>query len=73
NPPTFAGGQLYQLMVDWVENGVEPGRVEITSPSPTPPSFTQPVYPYPQKAVYIGGDPHVASSYGPGIIGSPAE
>jgi Tannase and feruloyl esterase len=71
-PPIFAAGQLYGLMVDWVENGVEPGRVEITSPSATRPSFTQPVYPYPQKAVYIGGDPHAASSYGSGIVGRPA-
>jgi hypothetical protein len=72
NPPIFAAGQLYGLMVDWVENGVEPDRVEITSPSATRPSFTQPVFPYPQKAVYIGGDPHVAASYGSGIVGSPA-
>jgi hypothetical protein len=46
-----------------VENGIEPGRAEIKSPSPTPAPISQPIYPYPQKAVYIGGDPRVASSY----------
>jgi hypothetical protein len=63
NPPAVAPGQFYKLMVDWVENGVEPGRVEITSPSPTPVAITQPIYPYPQKTVYAGGDPRVATSF----------
>jgi pimeloyl-ACP methyl ester carboxylesterase len=63
NPPAIAPGQFYDLMVDWVENGVEPGRLEITSPSKKRTPITQPIYPYPQKAVYVGGDPRVASSY----------
>jgi hypothetical protein len=63
NPPAVAPGQFYRLMVDWVENGVEPGRVEITSPAPTPDPITQPIYPYPQKAVYASGDTRVATSY----------
>ena len=63
NPPIFGPGQFYGLLVDWVENGVEPGRVEITSPAHTPNPITQPVFPYPQKAVYVGGDPRISSSY----------
>jgi hypothetical protein len=63
NPPAVAPGQFYRLLVDWVENGIEPGRVEIRSPSADRPQITQPIFPYPQKAKYVGGDPHVASSY----------
>jgi Tannase and feruloyl esterase len=56
-------GQFYRLIVDWVENGVEPGRIEITSPASTPAPITQPIFPYPQRAVYLSGDPRMASSY----------
>jgi hypothetical protein len=63
NPPAVAPGQFYRLMVDWVENGVEPARVEITSPASKAASITQPIFPYPQKAVYVSGDPRIASSY----------
>ncbi len=69
NPPAVGGGQFYRLLVDWVEGGVEPGRVEIESPLPAPDHATQPIYPYPQKAVYVSGDPRVASSY---VSSSPA-
>lgn len=62
NPPIPAPGQFYQLMVDWVENGVEPGRVELESPSPIG-RIHQPIYPYPQKATYLGGDPRATASY----------
>jgi hypothetical protein len=64
NPPAVAPGQFYQLIVDWVENGVEPGPIEIASPDPTRTQITQPIFPYPQKAVYVSGDPRAASSYG---------
>jgi hypothetical protein len=63
NPPTLAPGQHYEQMVRWVENGVEPGPIEIASPLPSPDPITQPLYPYPQKAMYVDGDPRVASSY----------
>jgi hypothetical protein len=63
NPPIFAAEQMYQLIADWVENGVEPGRVEITSPDPSRQPITQPIFPYPTKAVYVSGDPRQASSY----------
>jgi hypothetical protein len=66
NPPAVERGHLYQLLVDWVESGVEPGRIVIASPSETPVRITQPLYPYPQKPVYGGGDPRTEASYGCG-------
>lgn len=63
NPPAVARGQFYRLMVDWVENGVEPGPIEIASPSSDPVRITQPLCPYPQTATYVGGDPRTAGSY----------
>jgi len=63
NPPTVGAGQFYKLMVDWVEKGIEPNRVEIKSPSSKLPVITQPLCPYPQKATYTRGDPRVTTSY----------
>jgi len=63
NPPVVAGGQFYKMIVDWVEKGVEPGRVEIQSPSANPIRITQPLCPFPQKATYLGGDPRVTASF----------
>ena len=39
--------------------------VELQSPKDTP-RITQPVCPYVQKAIYAGGDPRVAASFGCG-------
>jgi hypothetical protein len=59
--------QAYALMRDWVEKGTAPGRVDIKTPVnpfvPTTVKITQPVCPYPQKAVYVGGDVKVAGSF----------
>ncbi len=63
NPPAVGPGQFYKLMVDWVEKGTAPGRVEGLSPNPDLPKITQPFCPYPQKAVYISGDPKVSASF----------
>jgi len=63
NPPAVAPGQFYRLLVEWVENGVEPGCVEIASPMPGPVRITQPICPYPQKVSYTGGDPFAAAGY----------
>ncbi len=65
HPPKFENA--YKLMVDWVEKGVSPGQVEIETPrSPlgaTTTRIVQPICPYPQKAVYVRGDPKAASSF----------
>ena len=65
NPPVFAPGQFFGLLVDWVERGIEPHAIEVTSPGPDSP-ITQPMYPYPSRAVYVEGDPRAASSYAEG-------
>jgi feruloyl esterase len=59
-PPIPAPGQIYQLLTAWVEQGVAPDRVELSNPDK---SISQPICPYPKKAVYQSGDPHVAASY----------
>jgi len=63
NPPAIAPGQFYGLLVDWVERGQEPDRVVIDSPAATPVRRSQPIYPYPDSAQYVDGDPDAASSY----------
>jgi pimeloyl-ACP methyl ester carboxylesterase len=63
NPPILARGQFYPLMVDWVEKGIAPDRVELVSPTDKPVRITQPICPYPQKATYQGGDPRVTTSF----------
>jgi len=63
NPPAVAAGQFYQLLVDWVEKGIAPDRIEIRSPKATPAMITQPICPYPQKATYVSGDPTLAASF----------
>jgi hypothetical protein len=62
-PPIVAPGQFDRMLVDWVEKGVEPARVEIQSPAAAPVRITQPLCPYPQKATYVSGDPHVTGSF----------
>jgi hypothetical protein len=63
NPPVPGPGQFYALLVDWVENGVEPSRVEVTSPGDEAVKRSAPLCPYPKRAEYIGGNPNLASSY----------
>lgn len=61
HPPKIAN--MYRAMVDWVEKGIAPGRIDMTTPEPTSVHITQPVCPYPQKAVYVSGDIKIAASY----------
>lgn len=63
HPPIPGPDQFYRLMVDWVENGVEPGEVTLETPADSPVRRSFPACPYPQTAVYVGGDPNEASSY----------
>jgi hypothetical protein len=63
NPPTVGAMKFYDLMVDWVEKGVAPERIEIESPPGSARSISQPVCPYPKRAVYKAGDPRATSSY----------
>jgi hypothetical protein len=63
NPPIFTRTGLYELLVDWTENGKAPGRIELTSPQGGGAAISQPVCPYPQRARYLGGDPRDAASF----------
>jgi hypothetical protein len=62
NPPAVAAGQLYALLTAWVENGVAPGRINLTTPA-NQPVKSRPICVYPQKATYTSGDPNVQTSY----------
>jgi feruloyl esterase len=65
--PTGASGttQLYDVLVDWVENGKAPSRIDIATQATTtfPVIKSRPICAYPGKATYVGGDVNVASSY----------
>jgi hypothetical protein len=54
---------LYGLLVDWVENGIEPGPLDITSPIEDRAPITYRIPAYPRRAIYTEGDPRIASSY----------
>jgi feruloyl esterase len=71
NPPLpgIAGGdgvqdgtsQLYDVLTAWVEKGVAPSRIDITTPAA--PFKSRPICAYPKKATYVSGDVNAASSY----------
>lgn len=62
-PPYPATGQMHQLLVDWVENGLAPDSVVINSAATVPSQRSQPMCIYPKKAIYKSGDPFVSASY----------
>jgi len=54
-----AGVGMFNVLVDWVENGVAPDRIIATGGG-----RSRPLCPYPQRAIYDGtGDPNLASSF----------
>jgi feruloyl esterase len=75
NPPLpgIAGGdgiadgtsQLYDVLTAWVEKGVAPRRIDISSAVTTtfPVAKSRPICAYPKKATYVSGDINVATSY----------
>ncbi len=63
NPPLPAPGQIYDLITDWVEKGIVPDRINLSSQSSTPVSKSRPICPYPKKATYVQGDANIAASY----------
>jgi len=70
NPPLpgIAGGdgvadgtsQLYDVLTAWVEQGIAPSRIDISTVDRTK---SRPICAYPKKATYVSGDVNVASSY----------
>lgn len=63
HPPAVAAGQLYALMIDWVEKGVEPKAFEFATPANSPVKRTAPACAYPRLTTYVSGDPDIAASY----------
>ena len=64
NPPLPTVDQLYGLLTNWVENGVAPERIEISSTATaSAPAKSRPLCVYPQKPTYTSGDAKVAASY----------
>ena len=63
NNPAPAPGQLYSVLIDWVEKGIAPDSVLLNSPSSIPAARSQPICAYPKKATYTSGDPNLAASY----------
>ena len=52
--------EVFDALVEWVENGTAPTTFTATSPDQT---VTRPVCVYPAKVTYLGGDPNLESSY----------
>jgi hypothetical protein len=75
NPPLpgVAGGdgvadgtsQLYDVLTAWVEKGITPSRIDISTVATTafPVVKSRPICAYPKKGTYVSGDVNVASSY----------
>jgi hypothetical protein len=63
NAPKVATGQLYPILTDWVEKGIEPDAIVIQSSAGLTPVQSRPICVYPKKATYTSGDPKVATSY----------
>jgi feruloyl esterase len=57
--------QLYEVLTKWVEEGIAPTRIDISSPVTTtfPVAKSRPICVYPKKARYASGDVNAASSY----------
>jgi feruloyl esterase len=57
--------QLYDALTAWVERGVAPSRIDISTLATTafPVVKSRPICAFPKKAKYVSGDANVASSY----------
>lgn len=62
-PPGVDMAEFYQLLVDWVENGIEPGTIELRTPAHVPAARTYLACAYPATTDYVDGDPFQSSSY----------
>ncbi len=65
NPPVPAprNAEIYAVLTDWVEKGVAPQNVVLTSLDHTPTSKSLPLCAYPSKVRFSGGDLNKAGSY----------
>jgi hypothetical protein len=65
NPPLASRDQLYVALTDWVEKGIAPSRIDISTAvtATNPVVKSRPICLYPQKATFVGGDVNLAASY----------
>jgi hypothetical protein len=65
NPPvpTPLKGETYRLLTNWVEKGIAPGNIVLTSASDIPVAKSLPICAYPKKATYVAGDVYAAANY----------
>jgi len=54
---------LFDALVDWVENGNAPEKILAQNASGGVVTRTRPLCPYPQTAIYKGGDPNDAGNF----------
>ncbi len=60
NPPLPAPNQLFTALTNWVENGVAPTTIPVTTADGT---ISRPLCMYPTKLTYVGGSVSSASSF----------
>jgi feruloyl esterase len=71
NPPLPTHEQLYKALTDWVENGIAPARIDISTAPASYVVKSRPICPYPQTATYQSGDPNTAASYTCAVSANP--
>lgn len=59
-PPLLKAGQMYNALVDWVENGNAPTTITVTTADNT---VSRPLCMYPKKLTYMSGGVNAAASY----------
>lgn len=60
NPPLPATNQLFNVLVDWVENGKAPETIVVETVDK---AVSRPLCLYPKKLAYVSGDVNAAASY----------
>ena len=60
NPPLLKSTQMYDAMTNWVENGVAPSTIIVSTADN---SNSRPLCLFPKKLLYVSGDVKAAASY----------
>ena len=60
NPPLLGTTQIYDALTNWVEKGVAPSTITVTTADTT---ISRPLCMYPKKLTYVSGDVKAAASY----------
>ena len=60
NPPLLQGTQAYDALTKWVESGMPPSTITVTTADAT---RSRPLCLYPKQLTYVGGDVNAAASF----------